>query len=71
MSQWQEEKEAAKERNEAIRRKKKEAPRRPAVAADPVAWLDPPVRPVKGWRVAIVGVCSDCDPETKAMYLNA
>jgi hypothetical protein len=33
-----------------------------------VTWLDPPVRPVKGWRVAIVGVCSDCPPDVAAAY---
>jgi hypothetical protein len=71
---WDEERRVAKERNEAIRRAKKEAPRRPvrpgklAVAADPVTWLSEPVRPVKGWKVAIVGVCSDASPEVKAMY---
>ena len=68
MSQWQEEREAAKERNEAIRRKKKEAPRRPVKhAADPVTWLEPvPVKP--GSRLMVCGVCSDCDPVVAREY---
>ncbi len=33
-----------------------------------ITWLDPPVRPFKGWRVAIVGVCSDCAPDVAAAY---
>jgi hypothetical protein len=69
---WDEERRVAKERNEAIRRAKKEAPRRPvkpgklAVAAGPVTWLD---TPVAAGRFRIVGVCSDASDDVKAMYL--
>jgi hypothetical protein len=67
---WDMERREAKERNEAIRRAKKEAPRRPVkpgkLAVATVTWLDPAVV-VGGLRV--VGICSDASDEVKAMYL--
>lgn len=73
MSQWQEEKEAAKERNEAVRRKKKEAPRRPVkpgklAATEVVTWLENPIPVMPGSRILVHGVCSDCDPAVAALY---
>jgi hypothetical protein len=42
--------------------------RREREARQTITWLDPPVYPVKGWRVVVVGACSDCDPDVARGY---